>query len=64
MTIPFGERIYAEFRAELFNITNTPNFANPTSLNFSNTTSFGQITAPRDSPNDPREVQFALKIYW
>lgn len=60
----FTERIYSEFRAELFNITNTPNFANPSSLNFSNTTSFGQITATRDSPNDPREVQFALKIYW
>lgn len=60
----FTERFYAEFRGELFNITNTPNFANPSSLNFSNTTSFGQITATRDSPNDPREVQFALKIYW
>ncbi len=60
----FTERFYSEFRAELFNITNTANFANPSSLNFSNTTSFGQITATRDSPNDPREVQFALKIYW
>lgn len=60
----FGERFYSEFRGELFNITNTPNFANPSSLNFSNTTSFGQITATRDSPNDPREVQFALKLYW
>jgi len=58
------ERFYSEFRAELFNLTNTANFANPSSLNFSNTTSFGQITATRDSPNDPREVQFALKIYW
>ena len=58
------ERFYAEFRSEIFNITNTANFANPTSLTFSNTTSFGQITATRDSPNDPREVQFALKIYW
>lgn len=55
---------YSEFRAELFNITNTANFANPSSLNFSNLTNFGQITATRDSPNDPREVQFALKIYW
>lgn len=58
------ERVYSEFRAELFNITNTANFANPSSLNFSNSTNFGQITATRDSPNDPREVQFALKIYW
>jgi hypothetical protein len=60
----FTERFYAEFRAEIFNITNTPNFANPTSLTFTNTTNFGQITATRDSPNDPREIQFALKIYW
>jgi hypothetical protein len=60
----FTERLYAEFRAEIFNITNTPNFSNPTTLNFNNTTSFGQITATRDSPNDPREIQFALKIYW
>jgi hypothetical protein len=62
--INFTERFYSEFRGELFNITNTPNFANPSNLNFSNTTTFGQITATRDSPNDPREVQFALKIYW
>lgn len=62
--IQFTERFYSEFRAELFNITNTPNFANPSALNFSNTTNFGQITSTVDSPNDPREVQFALKIYW
>jgi hypothetical protein len=60
----FTERFYGEFRAEIFNITNTPNFSNPTSLNFANATSFGQITSTRDSPNDPREIQFALKIYW
>ncbi len=60
----FTERIYSEFRAEFFNITNTPNLANPSSLNFSNTTNFGQITSTIDTPNDPREVQAALKIYW
>ena len=62
--LDLNERVYSEFRAELFNITNTPNFANPSSLNFSNLTSFGQITATRDTPNDPREIQFAVKIYW
>lgn len=62
--INFTERFYSEFRAEIFNITNTANFANPTALNFSNATNFGQITATVDSPNDPREVQFALKLYW
>jgi len=60
----FTERFYSEFRGELFNLTNTANFANPTSLNFSNTTNFGQITSTVDSPNDPREVQFAIKLYW
>lgn len=62
--IHFTERFYSEFRAESFNITNTANFANPSSLNFSNLANFGQITATRDSPNDPRQVQFALKFYW
>lgn len=60
----YSERFYSEFRAELFNVTNTANFSNPSSLNFSNTTNFGQITSTVDSPNDPREVQFALKLYW
>ncbi|MGH9618509.1 MAG: hypothetical protein ACRD45_02200 [Bryobacteraceae bacterium] len=58
------ERIHAEFRAEMFNVTNTANFANPSHLNFDNVTNFGQITATRDSPNDPREIQFGFKLYW
>ena len=58
------ERVYSEFRAEVFNLTNTANFANPGNLNFANLTNFGQITATRDSPNDPREIQFGLKLYW
>jgi hypothetical protein len=58
------QRFTAEFRAEVFNVTNTANFANPTTLNYNNQTNFGQITATRDSPNDPRELQFALKIYF
>lgn len=60
----FGPRIYSEFRLEVFNTTNTANFANPSSLNFLNTTTFGQITATRDSPSDPREIQLAAKLYW
>lgn len=54
----------AEFRAEFFNLTNTPNFGLPSSNSLTNATSFGQITSDRDSPNDPREIQFALKIYY
>jgi hypothetical protein len=59
-----SERTYVEFRAEAFNLTNTPNFSNPSSLNFLDTTSFGRITSTRDNPNDPRQLQFGLKFYW
>ncbi|HLH02982.1 MAG TPA: TonB-dependent receptor [Bryobacteraceae bacterium] len=61
---PVGERMRFEFRAESFNLSNTPNFALPTSLNYQNTVNFGQITSTRDNPNDARELQFALKFYW
>ena len=59
-----GEHTFAEFRFEVFNVTNTANFANPTTLDFTNALSFGQITATRDSPNDPREIQLAVKFYF
>jgi hypothetical protein len=59
-----NENMHAEFRAEAFNLTNTPNFSNPSDLNFLDTESFGKITSTRDSPNDPREIQFGLKFYW
>jgi hypothetical protein len=58
------EHTHMEFRAEVFNLTNTPNFANPSSLNYLNATSFGKITSTRDNPNDAREIQFGLKLYW
>ncbi|MGH9470966.1 MAG: TonB-dependent receptor domain-containing protein, partial [Terriglobia bacterium] len=59
-----SERTHLEFRAEVFNLTNTPNFSNPGSLNFANPSTFAQITSTRDDPNDPRQIQFALKFYW
>jgi len=58
------EKTHAELRAEIFNLTNTPNFALPSQRNFTDATNFGKITATRDNPNDPREIQFALKFYW
>lgn len=58
-----SERTHMEFRAEFFNLTNHPNFSRPSDTNFSDLT-FGVITSTRDSPNDPREIQFALKFYW
>jgi len=50
-----------EFRAEGFNITNTPNFSEPGSLNFSSPTTFASITSTRDYS---RQIQFAGKFYW
>ncbi len=72
--IPFNERVRLQFRAEMFNIFNHPNFNSPGfggngvvaisgSTNF-NSSSFGDIGSTRDAPNDPRQIQFALKLYY
>jgi TonB dependent receptor len=69
-----NERMRFEFRAEIFNLTNTPNFslpgfggngvsAAPGSLDYTSD-SFGKITSTRDGQNDQREIQFALKFYF
>jgi hypothetical protein len=69
------ERTRIEFRAEAFNLTNTPNFsppgfggngvnAAPGSLDYTSPSSFGKITSTRDGQNDQRELQFALKLYF
>ena len=50
------ERFRLQFRAESFNIENRPNFQNPSSAWNSGT--YGRIT----SANDPRVLQFALKL--
>jgi hypothetical protein len=63
-SFPVAERKRFEFRVESFNLTNTPAFAQPGSLNYLNTANFARITSTRDNPNDPRELQFALKFYW
>ncbi len=59
-----SESTHLEFRAEFFNLTNHPNFALPSFTNYKNTSTFGEITATVDSPNDPRQIQFALKFYF
>ena len=59
-----SERTRLQFRAEFFNLTNTPQFANPSGTNFGNPSTFGLITGLVDGNNDPREIQFALKLYF
>jgi hypothetical protein len=52
-----GEKADLEFRAEVFNLTNTPAFAQPNGVLGSAT--FGRITA---TASDPRVLQFGLKL--
>jgi hypothetical protein len=70
-----SERTSLEFRAEFFNLTNTPNFAAPGfggngvvpapgALNYASPSTFGTINSTRDLQNDQREIQFALKFYF
>ena len=54
------ESSHLQFRAEFFNLTNTPSFNLPSNTNYKDP-NFGQITSTRSSP---REVQFALKYLW
>lgn len=68
------ERFRLQFRSEFFNILNHPNFNAPNfggngvvavsgSGNFTSS-SFGEIGSTRDAPYDPRQIQFALKLYY
>ncbi len=59
-----SERFRMQFRAESFNLTNTPAFANPGFTNFIDTRNFGRVTSTRNTPNDARQIQFALKMYF
>ena len=71
---PITERFRMEFRSEFFNLFNHPNFNAP---NFGgngvvaiggsgNITDphFGEVGSTRDNPYDPRQIQFALKLYY
>lgn len=65
---PVRERINIRFRTEFFNLTNTPEFANP-----SNSLGFGDPNDPKPTPSasfgtilasaaNPRIIQFGLKL--
>lgn len=53
------ERFRLQFRAEFFNAFNTPQFAQP--VDSVTNPSFGRVTS---QANAPREIQFALKLFW
>jgi hypothetical protein len=56
-SFPIKERLKLQFRAELFNIFNHPNFNNPASS--FGTAAFGNITS---TSTGNREIQFGLKL--
>ncbi|HEY2861006.1 MAG TPA: carboxypeptidase-like regulatory domain-containing protein [Terracidiphilus sp.] len=71
---PITERFRMEFRSEFFNILNHPNFNAPNfggngvvaiggSGDITNS-HFGEVGSTRDNPYDPRQIQFALKLYY
>ena len=55
--LPFREGMRLEFRTEVFNIFNHPQFAEPGTI--LDAPGFGQITS---TVNNPRLIQFALKL--
>jgi hypothetical protein len=57
----FTETVRLQFRAEAFNTTNTPQFGQPGNLNFTSPVGFSSITSTR---NNPRLIQFALKLFY
>ncbi len=66
---PIKERLKLQFRAEIFNVLNWTNYANPT-VTF-NSGSFGTITNTRNGGGapglgfgEPRNMQLALKLLW
>jgi hypothetical protein len=74
---PLSQGHRVEFRIEIFNLTNRPNFSSPGFSagtaglqpppgvrDFTNTANFGRITSLRNGQNDQRQIQLALKYYF
>jgi hypothetical protein len=60
-TMNIAGRRQFEVRLEVFNLTNTPAFNLPGSLNFQDARNFASITTMR---NTPRQIQLGAKVYW
>jgi hypothetical protein len=59
------EKLNLQFRGEIFDILNHPNFGNPALTSSPTSTTFGQITNTRFPTGDfgsARQIQFALKL--
>jgi hypothetical protein len=56
---PIGDRVKLQFRAEFFNLSNTPQFQPPNTTQ--GATAFGTISGVN---NQPRVIQFALKLLY
>jgi Carboxypeptidase regulatory-like domain/TonB dependent receptor-like, beta-barrel len=57
--LPISETTRLQFRAEMFNSTNTPTWGNP--VNNRTNTNFGKISSTRSTE---RQIQFSLKLYF
>lgn len=60
-SFPVVGESHAEFRAEAFNLTNTPSFSLPSNTNYRDQTNFGRITSTQGSA---RVLQLAVKYLW
>jgi hypothetical protein len=58
------EKTRLEFRADVFNLTNTPDFSQPGQLNFGTAKTFASITSDRNNPDGAREFQLSMKVYF
>jgi hypothetical protein len=61
-TFAMTEKIRLDFRWEAFNILNRVRFG--TGAQTLQDNNFGRLTSNNDILNDPRRMQFALKLYW
>ena len=58
--ITISERVTTQLRAQVYNLTNTPQFQNP-DANFNNIGDFGQLINARVAPTN-RELELAIRV--